>query len=114
MRFIRGDSQADEFKEQLHGFDTFDLALVDGDHAEDGCRADFLAVKDRANVVVLHDIVSDQCPGVVTVWNEIKEHYADEYEVAEFIDQYPDVLERTGHGYLGTGVAVRKSYLETL
>lgn len=47
------------------------------------------------------------CPGVVSFWNELKDTYKDTHTFIEFIDQYPEVLQRTGNKYLGIGVLVR-------
>ncbi len=37
----------------------FDLVLIDGDHSYIGVRDDFLLMRDRARIIVLHDIVND-------------------------------------------------------
>lgn len=108
INFKRIASQADEFKELIKNSEKFDLILIDGDHDEEPVRKDFELLKDKARIIVLHDIISDACPGVVKVWNEIKEKYNDIYDFYEFIDQYDSVQKRTGERYLGIGVAVRK------
>lgn len=55
--------------------DHYDCVFIDGDHSYKGVSSDFSLVKDRAKFIVLHDINSFQCPGVVQLWNEISPHY---------------------------------------
>ncbi|MFM9944502.1 MAG: hypothetical protein ACKVQB_04645, partial [Bacteroidia bacterium] len=86
-----------------------DLVLIDGDHSFEACWSDFEVIKDKANIIVFHDIVSDVCPGVVNVWNSVKENV--EYKTFEMIDQYEEVTLRVGKKYLGIGVAVKKEFI---
>jgi hypothetical protein len=88
-----------------------DLALVDAAHHEWTAQHDLDSVRPHANIVVLHDIVSQACPGVEAVWNRFRDEHAADWEFAEFTDQYDDVLERQGGPYLGIGVAVRRRRL---
>jgi hypothetical protein len=67
-RFFQCDSQTERFKELLKKEVHFDLVLIDGNHEEVECRNDYEAVKNRAGIVVLHDIVSVICPGVQKLW----------------------------------------------
>lgn len=64
--------------------DHYDGIMVDGDHSEEGVRHDFEKAKERLNpggFIVLHDINSGACPGVVKLWSEIKNE-----RCIEFID----------------------------
>jgi hypothetical protein len=65
-------------------------------------------VRPHANVVVMHDIVSQACPGVGAVWQRFRDEESEAWNFLEFTDQYDDVVQRTGGAYLGIGVAVRK------
>lgn len=101
-------SNSEEFKEYINSQASFDLVLIDGDHSEKGCMDDFRTIKDKAKVLVFHDIASDVCPGVKNVWNTIKENYKEEYYFKEFKDQYESVRKTMGINFLGIGVAVKK------
>lgn len=60
-----------------------DMILVDGDHTEEGCRADWEIAKSVAKYVAIHDIVGSGFPGVVNVWHEIdlpKKEWVDQYD----------------------------------
>lgn len=109
--FIKIDTKSSEFKQYMENQDVFDLVLIDGDHYEAGVRNDINLLKDKANVLVFHDIASDVCPGVKKVWNEFKLSDAGEYNFFEFIDQYDSVKESTKTSYLGIGVAARKKFI---
>ena len=55
-------------------------------------------------MVAFHDVSNVNCPGVRTVWEEIKA--MEQYACFEFIDQY------AGLGpYMGIGLAVKKQRL---
>lgn len=65
------------------------LALIDGDHSEEGCWRDYLMVKEFARMIAFHDIVNDLTPGVVSVWGRLKAAFpASRYR--EFVEQYPE------------------------
>jgi len=60
-----------------------DLILVDGDHTEEGCRADWEFAKDVAPWVSIHDVCGSGFPGVIKVWEEIdlpKEEWVEQYQ----------------------------------
>lgn len=107
--FIMMDSQSEDFK-RFMADNFFDMILIDGDHEYDGVKSDYENCRDRANVLVFHDISSDVCPGVSAVWQEFKDSHKDEFEFHEITDQYDEVVARAGMKYLGIGVAIRKSF----
>lgn len=80
----------------------YDIVFIDGDHSYEVCKQDFELFKDKARYIILHDIISDVCPGVVKVWNEIKAN--PKYEIIEFVDQYPSCYRRAEKKYLGIGI----------
>jgi hypothetical protein len=88
----------------------FDLVLIDGYHDEPVSWADFQLVKDRANIILFHDITNDLVPGVGASWERVKREHADEFKFIEFTEQYPEVTARTGRRYLGIGAAIRKDW----
>ncbi len=108
INFLQINSTSEKFRKYLEAAGDFDLVLIDGDHDEAPCRQDFETVKNYAKIIVFHDIVSNVCPGVVKVWQEVKNKYADQYDFFEFTDQYESVFIRTGEKFLGIGVAVKK------
>jgi len=114
INFMKVDSQSSQFKEFIKKHTGFDLVFIDGSHEETPCRNDFETVKDKANIIVFHDITSDVCPGVGRVWNQVKGMYPDEYQFFEYIDQYKSVGERTGQVFLGIGMAIKKEYLREI
>jgi cephalosporin hydroxylase len=111
MRFVLADSQQPEFRRFVEREGPFDLVLVDAAHYERTAQHDLDSVKPHANVVVLHDIVSQACPGVGAVWQRFRREGARDWDFLEFTDQYGDVLERQGGAYLGIGVAIRRRRL---
>jgi cephalosporin hydroxylase len=110
-QFVKADSQSERFRDLIRKEGPFDLVLIDGDHSHEGCQRDLDNVKPHTSIIVLHDIVSDTCPGVPAVWREFRATGADEWEFHEYADQYEEVRSRTGSSYLGIGVAVRKEPL---
>ena len=74
-----------------------DFVFIDGDHSYEGVRCDFEnSLTLNPAYIMLHDINSVACPGVVRFWNEIK----DNYKYHEFIDGYASVRDN----YLGIGI----------
>jgi cephalosporin hydroxylase len=105
LEYLIMSSNSDRFRNLLND-EQFDLAFIDGDHSFDGCYSDYEFFKNRADILVFHDIVSDVCPGVVLTWKLLKESKS--FECFEFVSQYDEVVERTKHNYLGIGVAINK------
>lgn len=110
--FIKINSLTYKFRNYVKQLGILDLVLIDADHTEEGCRYDYLSVKDFANIIALHDITNENCPGVIKVWQEIKN--SNNYIIHEFIDQYPEILKSQNKNFLGIGVAIKKEYLDTI
>lgn len=82
----------------------YDLSFIDGDHAFEAVTADYNLVKNNSNILVLHDIFNDACPGVVSLWNILKKVYYKKNKIDEFTEQYEEVTKRQNKKYLGIGV----------
>jgi hypothetical protein len=80
----------------------WDLALIDGDHSREGCWADYQMLKNNTRIIVLHDIVNDNCPGVGEVWRHIR-GIMPTRRIFEQTDQYREVYERANRRFLGIG-----------
>jgi cephalosporin hydroxylase len=104
--FMIADSHSSTFEAYVAD-KHYDLVFIDGDHSYEGVAKDFSVMEAHGDVFVFHDIVNDACLGVVRMWNELKATRADDFRFLEFTDQYKEVTARTGHSYLGIGVAVR-------
>lgn len=102
------NSQSKQFMHFVENNGPFDLAFIDGDHSYEGCLSDFRTMKDHARMLVFHDIVGMGVPGVIKVWEEIKTQHADEFDFFEFVEQYDEVVQKTGKTWLGIGLAVKK------
>lgn len=87
----------------------FDCVFVDGDHSFEGCWADVqMALRFGAGIIILHDVVNGECPGVCEAWTEAQSTLKDDFEFFEFSAQYPCIEEKLGP-MLGIGVCVRKT-----
>ncbi len=106
---LRLDSASKRFARYLESNDQFDLALIDGDHSEAGCRRDFELISEHARMIALHDIVGANTPGVRAVWRRIREQHAGRFDFYEFTEQYPEVERASRERYLGIGLCVRKA-----
>ena len=106
-QFLKMNSQSPEFKGYMASR-HFDLIFIDGDHSYSGVKSDYQEAVGHGRIFVFHDIVNDVCPGVIQFWNELKQFEKDTYTFYEFVEQYPDVWNRTRRRYLGIGVAVKK------
>lgn len=49
----------------------YDCIFIDGDHTYSGVRSDYEYSKNLSDILIFHDINSQSCPGVVSLWNEI-------------------------------------------
>jgi cephalosporin hydroxylase len=97
--FVKINTQTSQFLDFLSEYEQFDLVLIDANHAENECRNEFNAVKDKAKIVVFHDINNIDFPGVKKVWHEVKESGV--YNCYEYTDQYPGLGP-----YMGIGMAI--------
>jgi len=89
---------------------TFDCVFVDGDHSYEGCLADVqLALRLQAGIIVLHDVVNRECPGVCQAWAETQTALEPDFEFFEFSKQYSSVKRDGDERFLGIGVCVRKT-----
>jgi len=110
VTFYQMNSQLDSFTKLLSKEKNIDLVFIDGNHEEWACMNDFNNVKDVANMIALHDIASDVCPGVKNSWVFIKNNYSSQYLFFEFTDQYESVKAKTGQSFFGIGLAVKKEF----
>ena len=106
-QFIKMNSQSKEFTHYIKN-NYFDLIFIDGDHNYSGVKNDYEISKNSGKIFVFHDIVNDECAGVVLLWNELKNNEKDTYDFFEFTEQYKDVWNNTHKKYLGIGVAIKK------
>ena len=102
-KFVNLNTQSYHFRAFLDQYEQFDLVFIDGDHQESQCRNEFNSVKDKARIIVFHDIANVHWPDVGKVWREVRS--SQEYDCQEYIDQYE------GMGpYMGIGMAIRKNW----
>ena len=85
---------------------NIECVFIDGDHSYNGCKKDLSIFINNIETkyIILHDIFSSVCPGVVQVWNEFKNDSRFNFE--EYIEQYDDTPDK--NNFLGIGVAIRK------
>jgi len=60
----------------------FDAIFIDGDHSYDGLKGDLnnaLPLLNDNGYIIFHDINSSECPGVVKIWNEIRNNSCQEF-----------------------------------
>lgn len=107
--YVKNNSMSYEFKQYIHN-NFFDMIFIDGDHGYEGVINDALITKDRCNIQVFHDIISDACPGVGVCWEQVKSSYSNTHDFYEFNDQY----ESVSGSFLGIGVAVRKEWINEI
>ncbi|MDP3135852.1 MAG: CmcI family methyltransferase [Burkholderiaceae bacterium] len=98
--FVRINTQSDDFQRLLDRLAPIDLVFIDSHHEEHQCRREFAALAGRANMIALHDISNKGCPGIATVWQEIRATAG--WTCFEFTQQYADLGP-----YMGIGLAVR-------
>jgi cephalosporin hydroxylase len=81
-----------------------EFVFIDGDHSYEGVKNDFSIFEHMSETkyITFHDISNDVCPGVVKMWQEIKQN--NNFETHEFTEQYESVKGN----FLGIGLAIRK------
>jgi cephalosporin hydroxylase len=97
--FVKINTQTSQFIDFLNEYEQFDLVLIDANHEEHECRNEFHAVKDKAKIIVFHDIDNIDFPGVKKVWHEVKG--SGKYNCCEYTEQYPGIGP-----YMGIGMAI--------
>ena len=65
-----------------------DLVFIDGDHSYEGVRHDHELVGDGPRMILFHDIVARNWPGVGRFWQDVREQTAGTHVAAEFVKQY--------------------------
>jgi hypothetical protein len=106
-QFAGLNSQSPAFAALRDRLAPIDLVFIDSHHEEEHCRREVAALRPVANMIALHDVSNVGCPGVRTVWDELRA--TGEYDCIAFTDQYEDIT-RNGMGpFMGIGLAVRKS-----
>lgn len=108
VEFYQVSSMSTEFDE-IFKDSTFDLAFIDGDHSYEAVSSDFEKMKKKSKIIAIHDVYNDLCPAVTDFWCELKNKEFKEYDFYEFIEQYDDVVSRTGQRHMGIGVAVKRN-----
>jgi Methyltransferase domain len=103
--FLRVNTQSEDFARALARHGEIDLVLIDACHEEAQCRRDFETVRDKANLIALHDVVNPSYPGVGRVWREIQT--LPEFACREYTEQYAGA----GAPSMGIGLAVRRDRL---
>lgn len=103
FEYIQQYSSLPSFKQRFIQ-NPVEFVFIDGDHSYNGVKNDFQIFERSAKTkyIVLHDIISDVCPGVKQLWQEIKQN--NRFETIEFCDQYDSVKGN----YLGIGLAIRR------
>jgi cephalosporin hydroxylase len=102
FRYYHGSSLDETFL-QLISSRRWGLCLIDGSHKYEDVMTDFNNIIGRADVIVMHDIVSDACPGVVKAWNHVKSMGLGLYH--EFTEQYFSDKRYMGIGVLDTRIS---------
>ncbi|SMH41857.1 CmcI family methyltransferase [Azospirillum agricola] len=100
------NSQSPDFAALRDRLAPIDLVFIDSHHEEEQCRREVAALLPVANMIALHDVSNVGCPGVRTVWEEIRAMNG--YDCVEFTAQYDGLGP-----FMGIGLAVRKDRLRT-
>lgn len=89
---------------------TFDCVLVDGDHSYEGAWADLeMALRFQAGIIILHDVVNSECPGVCQAWAQAQATLHEEFDFVEMSAQYESVQKDEDERFLGIGICIRKT-----
>lgn len=82
----------------------FDLILIDGDHSHQGVRDDWEFARSRSSRVAFHDIIGENCPGVRSLWTELRKTPVG--NVHEFIDDDKQDTPIAGIGLIEVATSV--------
>lgn len=99
FKYLNQPTQSNEFT-QLIRSQRWDLVFVDGDHNNPTLQGDWNLAKENSRFVAFHDVINVGCPDVVNLWQQLKNSHSN----VEFVDQYTEVMNRSGKNYLGIGV----------
>lgn len=69
------DMSTDEYFEPIKENTKWDCIFIDADHSYEGVRRDYenaMRHIKKGGYLIFHDIASKSCPGVVRMWNEVK------------------------------------------
>lgn len=105
VAYFEGSSRSPGFKHFAQNNFKPELVFIDGDHSYGGVKSDidtFINLK-STKALILHDIVSDACPGVVKAWNELVNN--DKFTCISFVSQYESVKGN----FLGIGLAIKRA-----
>ncbi len=101
VHYIQDLSTSLRAKEYLDSFKTH-MVFIDGDHSLRGVMQDHLLVRNSADIIVHHDVLSDACPDTTLFWDYIK-HAESDFKAYEFCQQYNSVQGN----FLGLGALKR-------
>lgn len=93
ITYIQSDTKDAVLEEE------YDLGFIDADHSYESAKNDYLILKDRCKLLALHDACNADLPGVIRLWEEIK----NQYESYEFFQQYYKDKKYLGIGLIVTG-----------
>ncbi len=100
--YHHGSSSSEDFGRIVSGR-RWGVCLVDGSHRYEDVMRDYRMVEPHCDVIVLHDISSDACPGVVRAWGELKGGGHGSFN--EFTSQY-----FSDRSYMGIGVIDKRGF----
>jgi hypothetical protein len=104
IEFACVNTQSPQFAQLLQRLAPIDLVFIDSHHEEGQCRREVAALREVASMIALHDISNQGCPGIATVWNEIRSDPG--WQCHEFTEQYPGLGP-----YMGIGLAIKTTRL---
>jgi hypothetical protein len=93
--FVRGTRDSDQLRWLVNQIERFDLTFIEGNHSNHSIRADWDFARQNSRQVAIHDIASEACPGVKSLWQEIQSAPC---ETHEFVDQDSRVHSQWGIG----------------
>ena len=102
IEFACVNTQSAQFSALLQRLAPVDLVFIDSHHEENQCRREVDALRGYANMIALHDISNKGCPGIATVWNEMRSDPG--WQCHEFTDQYDGLGP-----FMGIGLAINKT-----
>jgi hypothetical protein len=98
------DSRSGLFVDRLAALGKIDLVFIDSHHEESQCRGEIELLRERADMIALHDIDNIGWPGVGKVWSELRR--SPDHVCFEYTEQYGGLGP-----FMGIGLAVRRRRL---